>query len=381
MRANDVPAGEMREAESQDSPTVPPMFVPFVVRGLRIENRVVVSPMCQYCAEDGTPTDWHFVHLGSRAIGGAGLVFTEMTNVSPEGRITPGCTGMYTDAHLAAWTRIVDFVHTQSAAKIGIQLGHSGRKGSTKLMWEGMDEPLATGGWEVLGPSAIPWAPGNPVPKVMDRADMDAVEAAFVRATEMAAAANFDLVELHLAHGYLLSSFLTPLSNQRTDEYGGSLENRARYPLEVLDAVRAAWPHKPLAVRISATDWVEGGFDADDAVALAHMLKAHDVDLLDVSAGQTSTEARPVYGRAFQTPFADRIRNEVGIPAIAVGNISTYDDINTIVLAGRADLVALARAHLADPYFVLHAAREQGFDGHRWPVQYQSAKSLRYLVK
>ncbi|MEM9193268.1 MAG: bifunctional salicylyl-CoA 5-hydroxylase/oxidoreductase [Myxococcota bacterium] len=363
------------------SDPVPPMFTPFEVRGLRIENRVVVSPMCQYSAEHGLPNDWHLVHLGSRALGGAGLVMTEMTNVSAEGRITPGCTGMYSEAHRDAWAKIVAFVHERSSAKIGLQLGHSGRKGATKLMWEGIDEPLPEGGWPLLAPSAMAWAPENPVPRAMDRTDMTRVRDEHVRAAKMGYAAGFDLLELHMAHGYLLSSFLSPLSNVRDDDYGGDLTSRARFPLEVFDAVREVWPDRPLSVRIGATDWVDGAFNEDDAVSLAGMLKERGADLIDVSSGQTSTDAKPIYGRAFQTPFADRIRNEVGIPTIAVGNISTYDDINTIVLAGRADLVALARAHLADPYFTLHAAREQGYSGVEWPNQYLAGKTLRYLVK
>ncbi len=344
---------------AQVDPPRPPMFTPFEIRGLRIPNRVVVSPMCQYSAVDGCPTDWHMVHLGSRALGGAGLVFCEMTNVSAEGRITPGCTGLYNDAQEAAFKRIVDFVHANSNAKIAIQLGHAGRKGATKLMWDGMDEPLEEGGWPLLAPSAIPWTPRNQVPRAMTRDDMDRVREEFVSATHRAIRAGFDLLEVHLAHGYLLSSFLTPVSNRRDDEYGGSLENRARFPLEIVDAVRALFSG-PLSVRISATDWVEGGFDIEDAVALAKMLKARGVDLIDVSAGQTSKEARPVYGRAFQTPFSERIRNEVGIPTIAVGNIYDHDRVNTILAAGRADLVALARAHLADPYWTHHAATQLG---------------------
>ena len=361
---------------------VPAMFLPFDLRGMRLENRVVVSPMCQYSAEDGTPNDWHLVHIGSRAIGGAGLVMCEMTDVSREGRISPGCAGMYKDEHVDAWARIVAFVHQNSKSKIGIQLGHAGRKGSTGKLWEAPNQPLSEGGWPLIAPSPIPWSSEHPVPREMTREDMENVRDDFVRAAKMSHQAGFDLLELHFAHGYLLSSFLTPLSNQRSDEYGGSLENRARFPLEVLDAVREVWPsNKPLSVRISATDWVEGGFGGDDAVALSILLKERGVDLIDVSAGQTSPDAQPVYGRAFQTPFSDRIRHEVGIPTLAVGNVSTYDDINTIVLAGRADLVALARAHLADPYFTLHAAREQGYAGFEWPLQYQSAQTLRYLVK
>ncbi len=360
---------------------VPPMFTPFTVRGLTLANRVVVSPMCQYSAVDGMPNDWHLVHLGSRALGGAGLVMSEMTDVSAEGRISVGCAGMYDERHVEGWARIVELVHGASGAKIGMQLGHAGRKGATKRMWEGDNEPLEDGAWPLLGPSPIAWSARHQVPREMSREDMTRVRDEHVRAARMAERAGFDLLELHMAHGYLLSSFLSPLSNVRADEYGGSLENRARYPLEVIDAVRDVWSEKPLSVRISATDWVAGGFDVDDAVAFGVMMKAHGVDLVDVSAGQTSAEARPVYGRAFQTPFAERIRNEVGIPTIAVGNISTYDDVNTIVLAGRADLVALARAHLADPYFTLHAAREQGYDAQPWPVQYESARRLRFLVK
>ncbi len=371
-------------ADASSRPTerpLPPMFRPFSLRDMRLCNRVVVSPMCQYSAEDGTPNDWHLVHLGSRALGGAGLVIAEMTDVSPDGRISPGCTGMYASEHIEAWKRIVDFVHEHSAAKIAVQLGHAGRKGSTRRMWEGMDQPLEDGNWPLISASPVAWAEANQVPREMTRKDMDDVIGDFVEATERAEQAGFDMVELHMAHGYLLSSFLSPLSNTRQDEYGGSLDNRARFPLQVFDAMRLVWPeHKPMSVRISATDWVVGAFDPGDAVELAKLLKEHGVDLVDVSAGQTSTQAKPEYGRAFQTPFADRIRNEVDIATMAVGNISTYDDINTIVLAGRADLVALARAHLADPYFTLHAAREQGVDEGLWPAQYQSARSLRFLV-
>ena len=359
------------------SPVVPPMFTPFDLAGMRLDNRMVVSPMCQYSAKDGVPNDWHMVHLGSRAIGGAGLIFAEMTNVSSDGRITPGCTGLYNDEQEAAWSRIVDFVHGQSRAKIAMQLGHAGRKGATKLMWEGYDEPLDEGAWPLLGPSEIPWSPRNQVPRAMTREDMDRVREDFVQATLRSERCGFDMVEVHLAHGYLLSSFLTPLSNQREDEYGGSLENRARFPLEVVRAVREVWQGKPLSVRISATDWVEGGFDADDAVALTHMLKAHGVDIIDVSAGQTSPDAKPVYGRAFQMPFSERIRNEVGIPTITVGNIWTPDQVNTILLAGRADLVALARAHLAEPYWTLRAASASAVDDPaRWPLQYRAGAPM-----
>lgn len=357
----------------------PPMFTPFTLGGLELANRIVVSPMCMYSAEEGLPDDFHLVHLGSRAIGGAGLVMTEMTDVSPEARISPGCTGIWTDEQTAAWRRIVDFVHRHSGARIGLQLGHAGRKGSTKKMWLGIDEPLDDGNWEILGPSAIPYdeKKGSAVPREMTRADMIAAIEAHARGAANAARAGFDLLELHMAHGYLLSSFLTPLSNRRTDAYGGALENRMRFPLEVFDAVRAAWPRdRPLSVRISATDWISGAFSGDDAVVLSRALKERGADAIDVSTGQTHPDARPpFFGRAFQTPFSDRIRNEVGIPTIAVGNIQDWDQVNSIVLAGRADLCALARPHLYDPYFTLHAAAAQGWDGVRWPDQYGPAKT------
>ena len=314
---------------------VPPMFTPFRLRELELANRIAVSPMAMYSAEDGVAGDFHLVHLGTRAQGGAGLVFTEMTCVTPAGRITPGCAGMYQDEHVAAWRRIVDFVHRNTEAKICLQLGHSGPKGSTKLGWEGMDEPLDEGNWQVIGPSAVPWSPQNQVPRPMTRADMDEVLAAFVRATEMAEQCGFDMVELHCAHGYLLSAFITPLMNRRTDEYGGSLENRLRFPLEVFSAMRAAWPeHKPMSVRISATDWVEGGITGEDAVEIAKAFAAAGADVIDVSAGQTSTRAKPIYGRMFQTPFSDRIRNEAGIATMAVGNIFEPDHVNSIIAPG-----------------------------------------------
>ena len=352
----------------------PPMFTPFRLRELELANRVVVSPMDMYSSRDGTPGDFHLVHLGARGLGGAGLVMTEMICVSREGRITPGCGGFYTDEHTAAWARIVDFVHANGGARIGAQIGHSGRKGSTKLMWEGEDEPLPDGNWPLVAPSPLPYLPGvSQVPREMARADMDAIRDQHVAATRAAAEAGFDLLELHMAHGYLLSSFLSPLTNRREDEYGGSLEARARYPLEVFEACRAAWPaERPMSVRISASDWVEGGFDGDQAVAFAALLLGAGCDVVDVSSGQVSPDQRPAYGRSFQTPFADRIRNEVGIPTIAVGAISSYDDVNTIVLAGRADLCALARPHLYDPHWTLHAAAEQGYDGVEWVPQYRS---------
>jgi anthraniloyl-CoA monooxygenase len=354
---------------------VPPMFTAFRLRELELANRIAVSPMAMYSAEDGVAGDFHLVHLGARAQGGAGLVFTEMTCISPEGRITPGCAGMYQDEHVAAWSRIVDFVHRHTEAKICLQLGHSGPKGSTKLGWEGMDEPLDEGNWGVIAPSPVPWSPVNQVPRPMTRADMDEVLAGFVHATEMAQACGFDMVELHCAHGYLLSAFITPLMNRRTDEYGGTLANRLRFPLEVFAAMRAVWPgHKPMSVRISATDWVEGGITGDDAVEIARAFAASGADVIDVSAGQTSTRAKPIYGRMFQTPFSDRIRNEAGIATMAVGNIFEPDHVNSIIAAGRADLCCLARPHLADPYWSLHAAAQLGYDQVAWPVQYLSGR-------
>jgi anthraniloyl-CoA monooxygenase len=351
----------------------PPMFTPFRLRGLELYNRVVVSPMDMYSAVDGTPGDFHFVHLGGRALGGAALVMTEMICVSDVGRITPGCAGMWCEEHVVAWKRIVDFAHEHGGCAMGAQIGHSGRKGSTKLMWERMDEPLDDGNWPVIAPSALRYGPRNQVPRAMTRDDMDVVAAEFERAVRGAIAAGFDLLELHCAHGYLLSSFLSPLSNVRDDDYGGSLARRARFPLEVFDACRALWPDdKPMSVRISATDWVRGGFDPDEAVGFARMLKQHGCDVVDVSSGQVSPLERPAFGRSFQTPFADRIRNEVGIPTIAVGAISSYDDVNTIVVAGRADMCALARPHLYDPHWTLHAAAEQGYPDVRWPVQYRA---------
>lgn len=354
----------------------PPMFAPLKLRGLTLPNRVVVSPMCQYSAEDGTPNDWHLVHLGSRALGGAGLILTEMTDVSREGRISPGCAGLYLDAHVPAWKRVVDFVHAHSPAKIGVQLAHAGRKGSTRRAWEGIDKPLADGNWPLVAASAIPYKPGSQVPKAMDRADMDRVRDDFVRATGLALAAGFDMLELHMAHGYLLASFVSPLTNTRKDEYGGDLDGRMRFPLEVFDAVRAAWPaDRPISVRISATDWKEGGTTPEDAVGIARRLKAHGCDIVDVSAGQTVDDDAPVYGRLFQTPFSDRVRHEAGIPTMTVGNISSWADCNTILAAGRADLCVLARGHLYDPYWTRHAAFEQGH-ALPWPPQYGSARSF-----
>ena len=355
----------------------PPMFTPFKLRDMVLRNRVVVSPMCQYFAEDGMPNEWHLVHLGSRAVGGAGLVFSEMTDVSREGRISPGCTGMYKPEHVAAWQRIVDFVHVNSDAKIAMQLGHAGRKASTQRMWEGMDEPLPDGNWPIISASPLPYYPHSQVPKEMTRADMDEVKDDFVHAAKMSHEAGFDLLELHFAHGYLLASFISPLTNTRTDTYGGSLENRMRFPLEVFDAVRSVWPErKPMSVRISAVDWAPGGMQPADAVEVARLLKAHECDITDVSAGQTVADAKPQYGRQFQTPFADRIRHEVGIATMAVGNISSYQDVNTILAAGRADLCVLARAHLWDPYWTRHAAYEQGYPL-AWPDPYATLNKYR----
>jgi anthraniloyl-CoA monooxygenase len=359
-----------------------PMFTPFRLRDMRLENRVVVSPMAQYKAVDGTPTDWHLVHLAERAKGGAGLVVTEMTCVSPEGRITPGCTGMYAPAHEAAWKRIVDFIHAETEAKVALQLGHSGPKGSTQLGWEEMDAPLRSGNWEILAPSPVAWSPANQVPREMSLADMERVKAEFVRAAETGARCGFDMLELHCAHGYLLSAFITPLTNRRSDAFGGSLENRLRFPLEVYRAVRAVWPaEKPISVRISADDWVgERGITPAESVAIARVLKAEGVDIVDVSAGQTSIEARPVYGRMFQTPFSDRIRNEVGIATMAVGNITESDHVNSILMAGRADLVCLARPHLSDPYWTLHAAARAGYTGANWPKPYLAGRDQLYRL-
>lgn len=352
-----------------------PMFQPFSLRGMRLKNRIVVSPMAQYKAVEGCPTDWHFVHYAERAKGGAGLVYTEMTCVSADGRITPGCPGLYEPEHEAQWRRLVDFVHRETTAKICCQIGHAGRKGSTQVGWETMDAPLAEGNWPLLSASEIPWSSGNDRPKAMDRADMDRVCADFVSATRMAARAGFDMIELHAAHGYLISSFISPKSNTRTDAYGGSLENRMRYPLEVFRAMRAAWPdEKPMAVRISANDWVEeDGVTPEDAVQIARMFRDAGADIIDVSAGQTSIEARPIYGRMFQTPFSDRIRNEGGMPTMAVGNITEEDHVNSILLAGRADLVCLARPHLSDPYWTLHAGirlGDHGGNSEDWPLPY-----------
>lgn len=372
-----------RAEERQVKKPVPPMFTSFRLRGMQLMNRVVVSPMAMYSAEEGTPGDFHLVHWGARGQSGAGLLFTEMTCVTPEGRITPGCCGMYKAEHETAFKRIVDFVHNHTEAKFALQLGHSGGKGSTKVGWDGMDEPLHENNWEVVAPSPIPWSEGHHVPRQMSQDDMEQVKDAFVQATKMGLRAGFDMLELHCAHGYLLSAFITPLLNHRTDEYGGSLKNRLRYPLEVFHAMREVWPaERPMSVRISATDWVDDGITSDDAMEISHAFWAAGADLIDVSAGQTSPDANPVYGRMFQTPFSDRIRNELDIATMAVGNIFEADHVNSIIAAGRADLCALARPHLHDPYWTLRRAAELQYEEAPWPKQYISGKEqLERLVE
>jgi anthraniloyl-CoA monooxygenase len=340
-----------------------PMFQPFRLRDMEVANRAVVSPMCMYSAKEGVPGDFHLVHYGSRAIGGAGLIFTEMTCVGRDARITPGCAGLWNDAQEDAWRRIVDFVHANSAAKFALQLGHAGRKGATKLMWEGIDRPLEEGGWDVVSASPIPYFSDSQVPRELDRAAMDAIKTAFVGAAERGERCGFDMLELHCAHGYLLASFISPLTNKRTDTYGGPLENRLRFPIEVFGALRAVWPkHKPMSVRISATDWAHGGITGDDAVQIARAFAEAGVDLVDVSTGQTVRDAQPVYGRMFQTPFSDQVRNEARVATMCVGNITSADQVNTILAAGRADLVALGRPHLVDPGFTMKAAAWYGAD-------------------
>ncbi len=369
-------------ATAQGLGTVAPaMFQPYRLGRLELKNRVIVSPMDMYSAVDGVPGDFHLVHLGSKAMGGAGLVMTEMVCVSPEGRITPGCTGLWNGEQRDSWRRIVSYVHERSTARIGLQLGHSGRKGSSRLMWEGMDEPLPEGNWETVGPSALPYGPGCAVPREVTRAEMDRIAEDFVAAARRGAEAGFDLLELHCAHGYLLSSFLSPVANHRTDAYGGPLENRLRFPLEVFDAVREAWPaERPVIVRISATDWVPDGNTEHDAVEIARAFIAHGADAIDVSSGQVTKDERPAFGRSYQTPFADRIRHEVaaatGTAVIAVGAIASYDDVNSLLLAGRADLCAVGRTHLYDPHWTLHAAAEQEYrgPGAEWPVPFGAGR-------
>ena len=355
---------------------IPPMFTPFKLRGMTLINRVVVSPMCMYSATDGLPADFHFQHYTARGLGGAALVMTEMTCISSDARITHGCAGIWNDEQMHSWKRIVDFVHANSGAKMALQIGHAGRKGSTKLAWEGIDQPLANGNWPLIAPSALPYITGtSQVPREMTRADMDKVKTDFVAAAQRAEQAGFDMIEFHAAHGYLLSSFISPLTNQRNDEYGGSLENRCRYPLEVFHAMRAVWPaEKPMSVRISAHDWVEGGTTPNDAAAVSLLFKEAGADIIHVSSGQVSKDEKPVYGRMFQVPFSDKIRNELRVPTITVGNIFEADHVNTIIAAGRADLCALARPHLADPAWTLHAAAEQGYADLAWPKQYIGGK-------
>jgi anthraniloyl-CoA monooxygenase len=362
-------------ASHGEAEAVPPMFTPFKLREMRLHNRIIVSPMDMYSATDGIPNDFHLVHLGARAIGGAALVMTEMVCVSPEGRITLGCTGLYNEAQLEAWRRVVAFVHEWTDAKICLQLGHSGRKGSVKLPWEGTDIPLEQS-WERVGPSPIEYGPTLPPPREMTYAEMEEIESHFVRAAVMGNDAGFDMIELHCAHGYLLSSFLTPVSNKRTDEYGGSVENRMRYPIEIFTAMRDVWPdEKPMSVRVSATDWIEDGLTPEESVAIGKAFVAAGADVIHVSTGQTVSNAKPVFGRLFQTPYSDRIRNEGRVPTIAVGNITDADQVNSIIAAGRADLVAIGRPHLADPYWTLHAAAQLGYSGARWPVQYYQGRT------
>ncbi|WP_210576976.1 bifunctional salicylyl-CoA 5-hydroxylase/oxidoreductase [Streptomyces sp. GESEQ-4] len=376
LRLRDAHFTESVEREFGCPPGTPPMFTPFRLRGLTLRNRVVVSPMDMYSAVDGVPGDFHLVHLGARALGGAALVMTEMVCVSAEGRITPGCAGLYTGKQAESWKRITEFVHAQApGTAIGVQLGHSGRKGSTKLMWEGMDEPLEDGNWPLVAASPMPYKPQSQIPRELTRAQLTDLREQFTAAAWRAARAGFDLLELHCAHGYLLSGFLSPLTNQRTDAYGGTLAKRLRFPLEVFDAVRGVWPEeRPMTVRISATDWAEGGTSGEEAVAIARAFAAHGADAIDVSTGQVVAEERPEFGRSYQTPYADRIRHETGIPVIAVGAISSWDDVNSLILAGRTDLCALARPHLYDPHWTLHAAAEQGYDGPGvvWPTPYRA---------
>ncbi|NEE04828.1 bifunctional salicylyl-CoA 5-hydroxylase/oxidoreductase [Streptomyces sp. SID7499] len=376
LRLRDARFTETVEREFGCPPGTPPMFTPFRLRGLTLRNRVVVSPMDMYSAVDGVPGDFHLVHLGARALGGAGLVMTEMVCVSEEGRITPGCAGLYTGRQAEAWKRITNFVHDRApGTAIGVQLGHSGRKGSTRLMWEGMDEPLDEGNWPLVAPSALPYKEFSQTPRELSRAQLTDIREQFTASAVRAARAGFDLLELHCAHGYLLSGFLSPLTNRRTDAYGGSLEKRLRFPLEVFDAVRNVWPgERPMTVRVSATDWAEGGTTAEDAVEIARAFAAHGADAIDVSTGQVVADERPEFGRSYQTPFADRIRHSTGIPVIAVGAISSWDDVNSLILAGRTDLCALARPHLYDPHWTLHAAAEQGYTGPGapWPAPYRA---------
>lgn len=359
-----------------------PMFTPFRLRDMQLKNRIVMSPMAQYKAVDGCPTDWHFTHYAERAKGGAALIYTEMTCVSPEGRITPGCPGLYAPEHEAAWKRLADFIHAETSAKLCIQIGHAGRKASTCVPWDGgIDKPLPSGNWDLISASALAYKPENQVPRAMTRADMDEVKAQFVASAQMADRAGADMIEMHAAHGYLLATFISPITNKRDDEFGGNLENRLRYPLEVFRAMRAVWPaHKPMSVRISAHDWIDGGVTPDEAVEVAKAFYAAGADIIDVSSGQTDPAEKPIYGRMFQTPFSDRIRNEAGIRTMTVGNISDFDQVNGILMAGRADLVCLARMHLANPYWTLHAAVAQGDVASEWPAPYKGGRDLLFRL-
>ena len=351
-----------------------PMFTPYTLRGMTLKNRLVMSPMCQYSADDGTVNDWHVVHLGSRAMGGTGLVIAEMTDVSPEGRISPKCAGLYKPEHMPAWKRVVDFVHAHSDAKIGMQLGHAGRKAACHVQWEGGGPLPADQAWDIIAPSALPFSPESRTPREMTRADMERLIEAYARATRWSEEAGFDMIEIHGGHGYLISSFISPLTNKRTDDYGGSLENRMRFPLEVFRAVRANWPDdKPVSMRISAYDWVEGGTEVDDAVEIGRMMKAAGLDILDVSSGNVTNDPRPRVEGLFQTPFSERVRAEAGIPTMTVGNIGGPEQINAIIADGRADLCCMAKGQLFDPYFAHHAARSLGVEGHKWPDQYGAA--------
>ena len=367
-----------RVASASERIETPPMFQPVRIGSLDLVNRVVVSPMDMYVADDGLTSDFHLVHLGGKALGGAGLVMTEMVCVSPEGRITPGCAGLWDDEQQASWRRVTDFVHTNTPARIGLQLGHSGGKGSTKLMWEGIDEPLDEDNWEVVGPSPVPYREGvNQVPRELTRAEMDTIRDQFVESSRRGAEAGFDLLELHCAHGYLISAFLSPVTNRRTDEYGGDVTGRLRYPLEVFAAMREVWPaERPMTVRISATDWVEDGQTLDDALEVARAFVDAGAGAIDVSTGQVTARERPAFGRSYQTPYADAIRNRLAVPTIAVGVISSFDDVNSILLAGRADLCAIGRAHLYDPMWTLHAAIEQDYDGPGavWPLPWRAGR-------
>jgi anthraniloyl-CoA monooxygenase len=365
-----------------DAPIRAPMFAPYKLRDMHLNNRIVVSPMAQYKAVDGCPTDWHLIHYGERAKGGAALVYTEMTCVSDTGRITPGCPGLYRPEHETAWKQLTDFVHQETDAKICCQIGHSGRKGSTNLGWQGMDEPLASGNWDLISASAIPWSDANATPRAATPDDMDEICQQFGASTLMAEHAGFDMIELHAAHGYLLSSFISPASNTRTDDYGGSLGNRLRFPLRVFEEMRRVWPkEKPMSVRISAHDWIgASGVTPDEAVKIAKAFFEAGADIIDVSAGQTTTDAQPIYGRMFQTPFSDRIRNETGIATMAVGNIYEADHANSILMAGRADLVAVGRPHLADPYWTLREGSKIGSRSETWPLPYLAGRDQAWRL-